>query len=160
MRTLTKFLTWKTTIICTLSVLFPLVVLNFYGYYTNSFDVSKVGNYIFPILCIVHILYLYVIWFKIRENELPDPKMRNIEYALYAILLVYVFKIFQTIQVLVSAAGFEGHVIPSTFMPMAVLTLIMSVILPFLTLYTFWLRKKIIGVYNFENYNNNLNIWQ
>jgi len=160
MNSLTKIFNWKVTILITAIVLAVLIVLNFYGIYTNTFYLLKPDNYIFPILSSVHLLYLYVIWFKISEDELPDPKMRNIEYSLYAVMIVYFFKIFDSIKVLNSVSDFGEHVIPSTFEPIAIITLALYILLPILTFYTFWLRKRYIGIYNFENYNDNLNIWQ
>ncbi|MBO0323269.1 hypothetical protein J0X14_13250 [Muricauda sp. CAU 1633] len=160
MNTLSKIITWKRNILASLGVLFILIVLNFYGVYTNQFYFTKPDNYIFPILSSVHFLYLYVIWFKISEEELPDPKMRNIEYVLYAIMIVYFFKIYDSAMVLNSIETYGEHIIPASFKPMATLILVLYSILPILTLYTFWLRKRYVGVYNFENYNDNLNIWQ
>ena len=86
--------------------------------------------------------------------------MRNIEYVLYAIMIVYVFKIYDSITVLNSLELYGTHIIPATFEPIATLSVVLHSILPVLTLYTFWLRKRYVGVYNFENYNDNLNIWQ
>ena len=160
MNPISKIITWKRNILASLAVLLVLIVLDFYGVYTNKFYFLKADNYIFPLLASVHFLYLYVVWFKISEGELPDPKMRNIEYVLYAIMIVYVFKIYDSAQVLGSVTYYEEHVIPTTFKPVATLTLVLYSILPILTIYTFWLRKKYVGVYNFENYNDNLNIWQ
>ncbi|WP_228237309.1 hypothetical protein [Allomuricauda sp. M10] len=160
MNAISKIITWKRDILASLAVLLVLIVLDFYGVYTNKFYFLKAENYLFPVLAAVHLLYLYVVWFKISEGELPDPKMRNIEYALYAVLGVYVFKIYDSITVLNSIAEFGEHVIPATFKPIATLTLVLYSILPILTIYTFWLRKKYVGAYNFENYNDNLNIWQ
>lgn len=160
MNKLSKIITWKRNILASVAVLLTLIVLSFYGVYTNQFYFLKPDNYIIPILTSVHFLYLYVIWFKITEGELPDPKMRNIEYALYAMMIVYLYKIYDSTMVLYSIEMFEEHVIPSTFKPMATLSVVLYSILPILTLYTFWLRKRYIGIYNFENYNDNLNIWQ
>ncbi len=160
MNVLVKIITWKRNILASIVVLLALIVLSFYGVYTNQFYLLKPDNYIFPLLTSVHFLYLYVIWFKITEDELPDPKMRNIEYVLYAIIIVYVFKIYDSTMVLNSVNVYGEHVIPATFKPMATLSLVLYSILPILTLYTFWLRKRYIGTYNFENYNDNLNIWQ
>ncbi|MER3317368.1 MAG: hypothetical protein RIB79_03685 [Allomuricauda sp.] len=86
--------------------------------------------------------------------------MRNIEYVLYAIMIVYAFKIYDSTMVLNSINVYGEHVIPASFKPMATLSLVLYSILPILTLYTFWLRKRYVGIYNFENYNDNLNIWQ
>ncbi|RIV30717.1 hypothetical protein D2V08_16730 [Flagellimonas lutimaris] len=160
MNTLSKIITWKRNILASMAILVALVVLSFYGVYTNQFYFFKPDNYIVPILTSVHFIYLYVVWFKIVEDELPDPKMRNIEYALYTIMIVYFFKIYDSAIVLNSVDVYGEHVIPATFKPMAALILVLYCVLPILTLYTFWLRKRFIGVYNFENYNDNLNIWQ
>ncbi|RIV45838.1 hypothetical protein [Flagellimonas pelagia] len=160
MNTISKIITWKRNILASLAILLVLIVLNFYGVYTNKFYFLKPDNYIFPILSTVHFLYLYVVWFKISEEELPDPKMRNIEYVLYAIMIVYVFKIYDSIMVLNSVKEYREHVIPATFKPIATVTLVLYSILPILTIYTFWLRRRYVGIYNFENYNDNLNIWQ
>ncbi|RIV68779.1 hypothetical protein [Flagellimonas aequoris] len=160
MNTISKIITWKRNILASMAVLLVLIVLSFYGVYTNKFYFLKPDNYIFPILSMVHFLYLYVVWFKISEEELPDPKMRNIEYVLYAIMIVYVFKIYDSMTVLNSITEYGEHVIPATFKPVATVTLVLYSILPILTIYTFWLRKRYVGIYNFENYNDNLNIWQ
>ncbi|MBO0340929.1 MAG: hypothetical protein VX798_12055 [Bacteroidota bacterium] len=160
MNNISKIITWKRNILASALVLLTLAILSFYGVYTNQFYFLKVDNYIFPLLTSVHFVYLYVIWFKISEDELPDPKMRNIEYTLYFIMIVYAFKIYDSAVVLNSIDIFDEHVIPATFKPIATLSLVFYSILPILTLYTFWLRKRFIGIYNFENYNDNLNIWQ
>lgn len=160
MNAFTKIFNWKVTLLSSAIILILLVVLDFYGVYTDSFYILKPDNYIFPLLSTVHFVYLYVVWFKIREYELPDPKMRNIEFTLYAILLVYFYKIYDSYQILISVSDYDEHVIPATFQPMAILTLVLYGLLPLLTFYTFWLRRKYIGAYNFENYNDNLNIWQ
>ncbi len=108
----------------------------------------------------MHFLYLYVIWFKITEDELPDPKMRNLEYALYAIMIVYLFKIYDSALVLSSISEYQEHIMPVTFMPVGTITLVLYCLLTLFTLMSFWHRKQFIGKYNFENYNDNLNIWQ
>ncbi len=159
MNLLNGILSWKRNTVVTIFVLIALVILNFYGVYTNTFYFLKPDNYIFPLLSLVHFVYLYVIWFKISEIELPDPKRRNLEYVLYAVMIVYLFKIYDSIVVLNSAAEFAEYEVPSTFKPVATATLILYCLLPLLTLLSFWQRKKYVGAYNFENYNDNLNVW-
>lgn len=160
MSLLSNILPWRRNCVIILFILLTLVVLNFYGIYTNKFYFLKPDNYILPILSIIHFLYLYVIWFKITEKELPDPKMRNLEYTLYVLMIVYFFKIYDSATILSSSSEYWEHVIPPTFMPIAILTLVLYCILPILTLLLFWQRKRYVGPYNFENYNDNLNIWQ
>ncbi|UII79652.1 hypothetical protein [Flagellimonas sp. CMM7] len=160
MNLISSLLTWRRNNIIILIILLALIVLNFYGLYTNKFYFFKPDNYIFPLLSIVHFLYLYVIWFKITEDELPDPKMRNLEYALYAIMIVYLFKIYDSALVLSSISEYQEHIMPVTFMPVGTITLVLYCLLTLFTLMSFWHRKQFIGKYNFENYNDNLNIWQ
>ncbi|SNY99871.1 hypothetical protein [Flagellimonas pacifica] len=157
---LLKVLNWKRNSIVLFIILFALVILNFYGIYTNRFYFFKPDNFIFPLLSTIHFLYLYVIWFKITEGELPDPKMRNLEYALYVLMIVYAFKIYDTALILNSFSEYQEHILPYTFKPMGIFTLVLYCLLPLLTLVSFWHRKRLIGEYNFENYNDNLNIWQ
>ncbi|WP_396589946.1 hypothetical protein [Allomuricauda sp. R78024] len=160
MNLISNLLTWKRNSIIILIILLALIILNFYGLYTSRFYFLKPDNYIFPLLSSAHFLYLYVIWFKITEGELPDPKMRNLEYALYAIMIVYFFKIYDSALVLSSTSEYQEHIMPTTFVPIGTITLVLYCLLPLLTLMSFWHRKQHIGQYNFENYNDNLNIWQ
>ena len=160
MNALTKTFNWKKTILASSVVLLILIVLNFYGIYTNKFYFLKPDNYIFPLLSTVHFLYLYVVWFKITEDELPDPKMRNVEYALYAIMLVYIFKLYESVTALSSLSQYIEHVIPPTFKPLAIISVVLYSLLFLLTVYTILLRRRYVGIYNFDNYNSNLNIWQ
>ena len=136
-----------------------LIVFNFYGLYSNKFYLLKPDNYIFPLLTIVHFVFLYVLWFKIRENELTDPKMRNLEYAMYAILLVYIFKIFDTAYILSTYNDFENHIMPRTFMPVGLFILLLQFMLLSLTLITFYHRKQEVGEYNFDSINENIDSW-
>ncbi|MGX1930291.1 hypothetical protein [Flagellimonas sp. 2504JD4-2] len=155
-----KIFNWKVVNVITLFILSVLIVLNFYGIYTDRFYFLKADNYIFPVLAAIHTLYLYVIWFKIKEGELPDPKMRNLEYAIYVILIVYAFKIYDSVTVVNSFSEFQEHILPGAFRPISILTLVLYSFLPALTFLSFWHRKRLVGVYNFENYNDNLNVWQ
>ncbi|WP_420322509.1 hypothetical protein [Flagellimonas sp.] len=155
-----KIFSWKNVNLIIFFTLLVLIVLNFYGIYTNRFYFLKPDNFIIPVLGIIHFLYLYVIWFKIREGELPDPKMRNLEYTVYAILIVYLFKIYDSAMVMGSYSQFQEHVLPSAFRPISIITLILYILLASMTLLSFWHRKKLIGLYKFDDYNSNLNVWQ
>ncbi|MCL6273435.1 hypothetical protein M3P19_05405 [Muricauda sp. 2012CJ35-5] len=154
-----NFLSWRVNNILIFIILLLLSVSNFYGLFTNKFYFLKPDNYIFPLFSIIHFIYLYVVWFKITEKEMPDPKMRNLEYILYAVMIVYVFKIYDSFLILGSTSDYVNSVIPATFMPMAISILILYCLLALLTLVSFWYRKQLIGSYNFENYNDNLNLW-
>ena len=157
---LLRLINWKTCLILSLMVLPALIFLNFYGLYTDRFYFFKVDNYIFPLLSFVHFLYLYVIWFKISEAEYVDPQMRNLEYGLYAILLVYIFKASDTAYVLLNANQFDAHLLPESFQAMGITVLSLQVLLIFLTLLTFTHRRREIGPYNFDNINENIDSWQ
>lgn len=143
-----------------IGVLLVLIVLNFYGLYSNKFYLLKPDNYIFPLLTLVHFIFLYVLRFKIKERELTDPKMRNLEYALYAIFLVYVFKLSETIYILTTYNDYENHIMPSTFIPVGVITVVLQILLVLLTIIAVFHRKKLVGDYNFDNINQNIDSWQ
>lgn len=154
-----RSVSWKSILVLSISTLILLIILSFYGLYTHKFYFFKFDNYIFPVLTAVHFVYLYVMQFKIREQEIGDPQMRNLEYALYVIFLVYVFKVFDTLFVLLSYSDYDSRLIPSTFIPMGVLIVFLHVFLLVLTLATFAFRKELVGAYNFENINENVEPW-
>ncbi len=160
MNYLLRLINWKRCLVLSLILIPILIVLNFYGLYTDKFYFFKVDNYIFPFLTTVHFVYLYVIWFKLREQEFVDPQMRNLEYALYAIFLVYLFKASDTVYIMVSASNYEDHLLPDTFSLMGRLILSLQIFLLVLTLLAFAHRKKEVGVYNFDNINENIDSWQ
>ena len=62
-----------------LAVLPVLIVLNFYGLYSNKFYWLKVDNFIFPLVTILHYIYLSSLHFRIREAEMADLQLRNLE---------------------------------------------------------------------------------
>jgi len=159
MKFMLSIFNWKRCLWLSIIVLVSLVVLNFYGLYTNKFYILKPDNYIFPVLTCVHFTFLYVMAFKIREKEYTDAPMRNLEYALYVICLVYLFKLMDTVYILLSYREYADLIIPSTFLPMGVLILILQVSLPFLTVITFMHRKEKVGLYNFDNINGNIDPW-
>ncbi|MEB8345496.1 hypothetical protein OO010_05525 [Flavobacteriaceae bacterium KMM 6898] len=160
MNILLRVFPWKMIKLLSIVILIALIVLNFYGLYTNRFYFFKFDNYIFPLLTLAHFVYLYVIWFKVRENEYPDPKMRNLEYLLYIILFIYVFQIFDTIYILSSYSDYDASIIPETFIPMGTLIVALYTLLIVMTLVSFRHRKVLVGEYKFMGMNDNIDSWQ
>ncbi len=95
-------------------------------------------------------------WFKIKENEIADPQMRNLEFALYIIFFIYIFRLFDAILTLISYTEFESHVIPVTFIPMGILIVFLYLFLLVLTLVAFKHRKDLIGPYRFDDVNDHI----
>ncbi len=160
MNFITQLLPWKRNLFVSVGVLVLLIIFSFYGLYTNKFYFFKFDNYIFPFLTIVHFAFLYVLWFKIKEGEIADPQMRNLEYALYVIFLVYIFQVFDTFYVLTTYSQYENHVIPGTFLPLGILILVLQLLLLGLTLLAFKYRKEIVGGYNFDDMNQHIDSWE
>lgn len=160
MSSIKKLLTWKYTLIISVSVLMLLNIFSFYGLYTNKFYFFKIDNYIFPLLSIVHLVFLYVLWFKIKEDELSDPPMRTLEYVLYLISFVYFYKFVDTILILSSYNEFENHLIPSTFLPLGYLILSLYAVLLVLTFMAFSYRKQVVGTYLFDDMNQHVDHWK
>lgn len=150
---------WRRCIQFTVPVLSILIVLNFYGLYTNKFYLLKPDNYIFPLLSVVHFSFLYVLRFKIREGEFTDPLMRNLEYALYVILMVYIFKILDTFYIVLSYKDYDDFIMPATFLPVGITMLIFQFLLVLLTLLAFVHRKVQVGEYTFDQINENFDSW-
>ena len=147
-------------ILLTFVALVSLIFLSFYSMYGNTFIFNRLENYIFPCVTIIHFLYMYVLWFKITEKEYPDMIMKNIEYVMYGILLVYIYEISESFFILGSQNEFLDHVIPSTFMPMGILTISLQSILVLLTIWSFVIRKQKIGKYDFDYLNNHIDAWE
>ena len=120
MKMILRMFSWKRSLWLTVIVLFLLIIFSFYGLYTNKFYLFKFDNYIFPILTIVHFIFLYAMWFKIKEHEIADPQMRNLEFALYIIFFIYIFRLFDTLLTLMSYNDFESNVLPVTFIPVGI----------------------------------------
>lgn len=150
----------KLNIILTTITIACLLCLSFYSMYGNTFIFSRGENYIFPFLTIIHFLYLYVLWFKITENEYPDMIMKNIEYVMYGILLVYLYEISETFLILGSQNEFQDHVIPSSFEPMGILIIALQLFLILLTVWSFVIRKQKVGKYDFDYLNNHIDAWE
>ena len=160
MNSIKGLFTWKRTLIVSIVVLFLLNIFSFYGLYTNKFYFFKIDNYIFPILSIIHFVFLYVLWFKIKEKELSDPPMRTLEYILYIISLVYLYKLVETIIVLSSYSDFENHLIPGTFLPIGYLMLTLYAVLLLVTLLAVVYRKEMVGTYIFDDMNQHVDHWK
>lgn len=159
MKLILQLFSWKSCLRLSIGVLALLVIFNFYGLYTNKFYFFKPDNYIFPLLSIVHFIYLYALWFKISERETADAPMRNLEYALYVIVLIYIFKLVDTLYILLSYSDYSNHIIPDTFLPMGMIILLLQLLLLGLTLLSFVYRKAEVGEYNFDNINGNIDPW-
>ncbi|WP_282050829.1 hypothetical protein [Maribacter aquivivus] len=159
MNSIKGLFTWKRTLIVSIVVLFLLNIFSFYGLYTNKFYFFKVENYIFPILSVIHLVFLYVLWFKISEKELSDPPMRTLEYVLYAISLVYIYKMVETIIVLSSYSDFENHLIPGTFLPLGYLMITLYAVLLLVTFLAVLYRKEMVGTYIFDDMNQHVDHW-
>lgn len=151
--------TWKRTLILSLICILILNVFSFYGLYTNKFYFFKIDNYIFPLLSLIHLVFLYVMWFKIKEGELSDVPMRNLEYALYMVSLVYLYKIFETVFTLFSYSEYENHLIPATFLPLGMFMLLLYLILFALTFLLFSYRRQLVGTYAFDDMNQHVDHW-
>ena len=151
---------WRTCYYTTVALLPILIVLNFYGLYSNQFYFLKIDNYIFPLVSVLHFVFLYVMQFKIREQEYPDPVMRNVEYGMYAALMIYLFKCIDTLYILMSYDDYKAYLIPDTFLPMGVTIFLLQGLLVALTLSSFLQRKTLIGSYDFEEIDKNMNSWQ
>ena len=149
----------KLNIILSVITIACLIFLSFYSIYGNTFVFNRIDNYIFPLLSVIHLLFMYVLWFKITENEYPDMIMKHIEYIMYGILLIYFYEIFQTYLILESQNQFQGHVIPSSFLPMAIVTISLRSLLIVFTIWSFVIRKQMVGKYDFDYLNNHIDAW-
>lgn len=141
-------------------LLLTLNVFSFYGIYTHKFYFLKFDNYIFPILSIVHFTYLYTLWSKRKQHQTPDIFMRNVEYILYFIYMIYVFKFIESIYRLTTYNDFEIGLIPETFFPIGLILVFLYLFLLTITIITFNYRSKVIGAFDFEDLNDHIDNWK
>lgn len=153
-------MSWKRTIHLSIVVLALLIIFDFYGLYTNNFYLLKPDNYLFPVITLIHFTFLYVLKFKIVEEELTDPVMRNIEYMLYGAFLIYVFKTSEILYTLTSYSEFVNYVVPATFLPLGISILVLHVLLLVLTILAIHYRKEMVGEYKFDDMNQHIDTWE
>ena len=153
-------MSWKRTIHLSIVVLTLLIILDFYGLYTNNFYFIKPENYLFPVLTLIHFTYLYVLNFKITEAELTDPLMRNIEYLLYGTFLIYVFKTSESLYTLTTYGEFLNYVLPATFLPLGVTIFVLHILLLVLTILAVHYRREMVGDYEFDDMNRHVDTWE
>jgi hypothetical protein len=55
---------------------------------------------------------------------------------------------------------YKAYLIPDTFLPMGVTIFLLQGLLVVLTLFSFLQRKSLIGSYDFEQIDKNMNSWQ
>jgi len=151
--------TWKLIFMISVSVLLLVDILNFYGLYSNRFYFFKIDNYIIPLLSIIHFNYLRQFWLKVQTNSFASPLMRNLEYLLYLILLVYFYKFFETLFIILSYTEYENSLFPATFLPMGFFMLGLYFLLIGATLILFSYRKAMIGTYLFDDMNQHVDHW-
>ena len=151
MKLILQFFTLRRSFIFSACILAILVLFNFYGPYTNKFYFFKIGNYLLPLLTLVHFTYIYVLWFKIKEEEMTDLPMRNLEYMLYVVVVIYLYKAFESIYILSTYGDYNNHILPSVFLPIGILILVLYLLLIGLTLLLFKYRKERVGAYDFDD---------
>lgn len=160
MNSILRFMTWKRTINLSILVLATLIIFDFYGVYTNNFYFLKPENYLFPLITLIHFTFLYVLQFKINEDELTDPLMRNIEYLLYGAFLIYVFKTSESLYTLTTYGEFSNYVLPVTFLPLGITIFTLHLLLLVLTILAVHYRKEMVGEYKFDDMNQHVDTWE
>ena len=157
--TLKQLISWKTCLYLNYILLVVLTILNFYGLYSNQFYFQKIDNYIFPLVSILQVTYLNALNEKIKYSQYADASLRNLEYGVYALLLIHLFKGLETLYILLSFNDYDVTLLPDTFLPVGLLTLLLQGILMMVTLIAFWYRKKEVGAFNFDQINENIDSW-
>lgn len=159
MKIINRILPWKRTLSLSIIVLVLIDIFSFYGLYTNKFHLFKLDNFIVPLVSIAHFVFLYVLWFKINEKELSDPPMRNLEYALYFIGIIYAFKFYDTFILLLTYQEYENYLIPDSFIPVGSVILFLYFTLLLLTATAIAHRRELVGTYHFDNLNQHVDTW-
>ncbi|NER11242.1 hypothetical protein [Muriicola jejuensis] len=150
MKRILKLLPWKKCFYLSLTVLPLILICSFYGLYTNRFYFLKVDNYIFSLLILVHLVFLLVLKRSGRMENTDLNLLRNLEFVMYAILPVYIFKLAETLYILLTYFDYSEQVFPSTFLPAGSFIMGLQTLLIILTLTAFQHRRIRIGSYTLD----------
>ncbi|MFX0557028.1 hypothetical protein ACOCEA_09520 [Maribacter sp. CXY002] len=85
--------------------------------------------------------------------------MRNLEFSLYVILIIYLYKTIDSLIILLSYGNYEEYLIPSTFIPLGVSIFLLYLVLMGLTLLSFSYRKQLVGSYRFDEMGQHVDNW-
>jgi hypothetical protein len=107
----------------------------------------------------LQVTYLNTLNEKIKHSQYADASLRNLEYGVYALLLIHLFKGLETLYILLSFNDYDVTLLPDTFLPVGLLSLLLQGILMMVTLIAFWYRKKEVGAFNFDQINENIDSW-
>ncbi|MEZ2414229.1 hypothetical protein ACA086_04640 [Muriicola sp. E247] len=153
MKNVLRIIPWNKCFLLSFSLLPLIVITGFYGLYTNKFYFLKIDNYIFAFLVLIHLYFLNSLLKADRDSSMPLNSLRTIEFAMYAILPVYLFKMAETLYVLMTYFDYSEHVFPPTFLPVGILILLLQALLILLTLTTFQHRRDRLGPYRYDRIN-------
>ena len=99
---------------------------------------------------IIHAWFLNALYHLEKEPHEHMNLTRNLEYVMYAIFLVYLFKIAETSYILLGYFEYSDLVLPQTFLPVGLFILSLQIALLIITFATFKLRREHIGPYRFD----------
>lgn len=129
----------------------PLVIIfNFYGLFTHKFYWLKPDNFILPAVILIHMGYQREIQKRISRNKGVDFFLQKFEFAMYGVVLIYGFELIETIYTMFLAKSYDSSIFPETFWSQAFMVLSIQMLFILFTVCSFYLRKLILGRYNFD----------
>ncbi|MEO1487064.1 MAG: hypothetical protein AAFU57_15060 [Bacteroidota bacterium] len=138
-----------------LILLAVLVLFNFYGPFSNRFYFGKLDGYLFLLLAVFQALYLFRLWNKVKHDTAADTQLRYLEYVVYGVLVVYGYKVLDTILSLNLASEIQQELLPTTFFPSMTLSLVVYLGVILLSILIFTFRRRLLGSFNQEKLNDN-----
>jgi hypothetical protein len=99
---------------------------------------------------IIHAWFLNTLYQLEKEPHTHMNITRNLEFVMYAIFLVYLFKIAETSYILLSYFDYSDLVLPPTFLSVGLFIFGLQILLLILTFATFIHRRERIGPYRFD----------
>jgi hypothetical protein len=137
----------------------PLVVcLNFYGLFTHKFYWLKLDNFILPVAVLIHLLYQREVQKRITQTKGVDFSLQKLEFAMYGVVIIYVLEIMETLNAIILSNSYDSKVFPESFWSQALSILSIQILFTGLTVCSFYLRKQILGAYNFDQISNSRSI--
>lgn len=144
------------------AILMGLMVLSdFYSLFTEEFYILKKENYLTLLVALPYWLYLFVVGLKIYQEEKTDPAMRNLEFLVYLALTGGLWQVWTIFRDWSQYAELEQqYSLPESFYAIGIALLCSFVLLYVLSLFLFYIRKRHIGPYRRDQWEESYEAWE
>ena len=142
-----------------LVLLIAVGTLNFYGMFTDRFYFGQSDGWLFVMLAVVQITYMSFLWRRVESHEVPEWRVKLLEWVMYIVLGVYAFMMITTIIDLQATYELKNHIIADSFYSKSYWLIGLFSLLILVTLRLFFVRKRALGAYKSHSKSEDLDNW-